>query len=310
MADKLEPPAAAQPATAMDKLFAWLEAEHGPEQARKILAAAQAALQPPAAVVQPDELRDLCECEHERHMHGEPTSDGWADDCRFCTCNAFTLAKPPVSAVSPTLTKEEVIIVREGLRALDRGALHCRYCVARAPEWDHSRSCPYADSVRVVEQARAILDRLQSAVVSPTQLDRFYPAIREWRDQSGVSAVVFPVSDVAELVAEIERLTTPRFTCQARKTTDPLQDCDWPCCGCDPYADKVIAALEESGKLKSSAVSPTDPTQEQLELNGWRELGEEIGRVISLMDAETREDWFPDWFRPRLFDLQVMKGKR
>jgi hypothetical protein len=27
------------------------------------------------------------------------------------------------------------------------------------------------------------------------------------------------------------------------------QDCDWPCCGCDPYADKVIAALQESGKL-------------------------------------------------------------
>jgi hypothetical protein len=29
---------------------------------------------------------------------------------------------------------------------------------------------------------------------------------------------------------------------------DP-QDCDWPGCGCDPHADKVIAALQESGKL-------------------------------------------------------------
>src|SRR6185312_10932188 len=26
-----------------------------------------------------------------------------------------------------------------------------------------------------------------------------------------------------------------------------LQDCDWPFCGCDPKADKVIEAIEESG---------------------------------------------------------------
>lgn len=26
------------------------------------------------------------------------------------------------------------------------------------------------------------------------------------------------------------------------------QDCDWPVCGCDPYADKVIDALEDYGQ--------------------------------------------------------------
>jgi len=42
----------------------------------------------------------------------------------------------------------------------------------------------------------------------------------------------------------------PSFKCQARQgQADPPQDCDWPMCGCDPYADKVIAALQESGKL-------------------------------------------------------------
>jgi hypothetical protein len=46
-------------------------------------------------------------------------------------------------------------------------------------------------------------------------------------------------------------------------------------------------------------------TETEKELNAWRELGEEMGRVISLMDAETFADWFPDWFGPRLFDLQV-----
>lgn len=42
-----------------------------------------------------------------------------------------------------------------------------------------------------------------------------------------------------------------RFECAARKQgtaggNDPAE-CDWPMCGCDPYADKVIAALQESG---------------------------------------------------------------
>jgi hypothetical protein len=41
--------------------------------------------------------------------------------------------------------------------------------------------------------------------------------------------------------------------CAARKQgtaggNDPA-DCDWPVCGCDPYANKVIAALQESGAL-------------------------------------------------------------
>lgn len=43
----------------------------------------------------------------------------------------------------------------------------------------------------------------------------------------------------------------PPFTCKARQGhADPPQDCDWPMCGCDPYADKVIAALQEAGKLE------------------------------------------------------------
>lgn len=43
------------------------------------------------------------------------------------------------------------------------------------------------------------------------------------------------------------------WTCAARKQgtaggNDPA-DCDWPACGCDPYANKVIDALYESGVL-------------------------------------------------------------
>ena len=44
------------------------------------------------------------------------------------------------------------------------------------------------------------------------------------------------------------------WSCGARKQgtsggNDPA-DCNWPVCGCDPYATKVIEALDESGMLK------------------------------------------------------------
>lgn len=50
-------------------------------------------------------------------------------------------------------------------------------------------------------------------------------------------------SDLRELISQISS-----FECAARKQTLPeLAECDWPQCNCDPSANKVIAALEESG---------------------------------------------------------------
>ena len=42
----------------------------------------------------------------------------------------------------------------------------------------------------------------------------------------------------------------PRFICKAGASNNHpghQADCDWPTCGCDPYANRVIDALEESG---------------------------------------------------------------
>lgn len=47
------------------------------------------------------------------------------------------------------------------------------------------------------------------------------------------------------------------WKCPARPTADPPEDCNWPICGCDPVANKVIEALEESGALKRQ------PTEEE-----------------------------------------------
>lgn len=44
---------------------------------------------------------------------------------------------------------------------------------------------------------------------------------------------------------------TKNFVCKARRLgsaggNDPV-DCDWPFCGCDPYANRVMEAINESG---------------------------------------------------------------
>jgi hypothetical protein len=41
----------------------------------------------------------------------------------------------------------------------------------------------------------------------------------------------------------------PSWKCKANRTAIEPEDCNWPLCGCDPYADKVIASLEESGVI-------------------------------------------------------------
>lgn len=49
--------------------------------------------------------------------------------------------------------------------------------------------------------------------------------------------------------------TKSDWSCAARRAPagfagETPPDCDWPFCGCDPYASKVIEALQESGVLK------------------------------------------------------------
>lgn len=47
--------------------------------------------------------------------------------------------------------------------------------------------------------------------------------------------------------SDIQYLSHIGWKCRANRTADPPQDCDWPSCGCDPYADRVIGAIQESG---------------------------------------------------------------
>jgi len=56
-------------------------------------------------------------------------------------------------------------------------------------------------------------------------------------------------------------LAAPAWFCAARKQSLPEPaDCDWPLCGCDPQAQKVIDALDECGfLLKPLRPSPAAP---------------------------------------------------
>ena len=53
-----------------------------------------------------------------------------------------------------------------------------------------------------------------------------------------------------------DKTTEPTFECAARRQGtaggNSAADCDWPVCGCDPYANKVIEALEERAMMEST----------------------------------------------------------
>lgn len=72
------------------------------------------------------------------------------------------------------------------------------------------------------------------------------------------------------------------WQCAARKYNGPdtPADCDWPVCGCDPQADKVIAALDESGHLKSPHAG-----------SAWRDgnTGASLGFVGGLLSIQRKD---------------------
>lgn len=78
------------------------------------------------------------------------------------------------------------------------------------------------------------------------RLQDFVNLFCEWYDEDGDK-------DAAAAIVETYRQDGEAISCAARRQgsaggNDPAE-CDWPVCGCDPYADKVIAALQESGRL-------------------------------------------------------------
>lgn len=63
----------------------------------------------------------------------------------------------------------------------------------------------------------------------------------DWRDTAAVEVD-------RQLVQDVELSRSGQFECAGRKQALPEPgDCDWPGCGCDPHATKVIESLLEQG---------------------------------------------------------------
>lgn len=68
------------------------------------------------------------------------------------------------------------------------------------------------------------------------------------------------------MARQIERQS--QWTCKAKRTADPPQDCNWPFCGCDPYANKVIDTIEESG-IKVTPLDEWQPIESAPRDGAW-----------------------------------------
>jgi hypothetical protein len=92
------------------------------------------------------------------------------------------------------------------------------------------------------------------------------------------------------------RVAALRWKCKARSANtganDP-QDCDWPTCGCDPHADRVIEALQESGKLLGASATPAPSEDENESILGLIIKGVKLPSLTA--DEMKDQDYAAGW---------------
>jgi len=81
-----------------------------------------------------------------------------------------------------------------------------------------------------------------------------------------------------DAIRQLQALTQEQtgWQCGARAKTDPPQDCGWPTCGCDPYAQKVLDAISEQ--------------------TGWREM---LKRLVMAWDTDDDMEFLAATFASR-----------
>lgn len=97
--------------------------------------------------------------------------------------------------------------------------------------------------------------------------------LKHWRDET--MAALADIVDPAVLpLPEDDREFPIQWSCKAQASTDPPQDCDWPFCGCDPQAEKVIDAIEESGRyVPAKASAPPEDGRLRALISEMRTIG-------------------------------------
>lgn len=125
------------------------------------------------------------------------------------------------------------------------------------------------DEARRIEQAIRALSppSEQERKIEPMSLTLAQQAIRASLNEQkppltlGEQAIRDSLNEEAAQPHPSPVVTAGAFKCKAREgcLPDP-QDCGWPICGCDPYAESVIEALGESGMT----IVPDDELREAL----------------------------------------------
>jgi hypothetical protein len=148
----------------------------------------------------------------------------------------------------------------------------------------NAAACPYCSPKLATQSSRAITDSLvESGLVKASE-------------RGLVDAIIGRMSKPSASQEE------PTPTCKVRAVgkTDPPQDCDWPFCGCDPHADKVIAHLQECDMLREK-VAQEEPTQ----ANSAGLIERARGLLLSDQNTYDVPGWGVGWY---LISREKMKA--
>jgi hypothetical protein len=100
-----------------------------------------------------------------------------------------------------------------------------------------------ASAAFVVAEHVKVRRKLVEALTALLEAVKAEPAMNQGRKFDHLGIQVYDALNAA-------RFTPQAWECAGRKQTLPEPgECCWPLCGCDPQADKVIEALQESGDL-------------------------------------------------------------
>ena len=96
------------------------------------------------------------------------------------------------------------------VRSLDIGAHYCRYCPAKSPAWEHSPSCPYVESQREKDEARALKGELEALLASGAAAPRVEDEARRYlaRLLTHYAPQCEPLSDLLGVCSQIDNLLT------------------------------------------------------------------------------------------------------
>lgn len=106
-----------------------------------------------------------------------------------------------------------------------------------------------------VESAYILMDEIKLRKAAVAALEKFV-SYESWMDRCADEEMVstykrHTYGDLREAARIIKECSSRAlFQCAGRKQALPEPgECNWPVCGCDPHAEKVIEALQDAGLL-------------------------------------------------------------